>query len=131
MMREPDERRRAGANRWRVTVAFVLAASAWIPGDLATTFLALEAGAVEANPAGRLLLTEYGFTGAFVLKVVTAGLVAVQWGIWRVVLREMGAENSDSRLLGHSALVFPLVLGVVGAALTIHNTLVYLQLRGL
>ncbi|MFB6106637.1 MAG: DUF5658 family protein [Halobacteriaceae archaeon] len=111
--------RRAAAWPARVARRFyalwALAAVTYCFGDIVTTFALLgRPGVYEANPLMWGVVTQAG----------PAGLAAVKFGVVVLgVLLSVWAARTDGRLGLYGP---PVVLGLLGTALTVHNVLVAL-----
>lgn len=108
---------------------FGIAATFRVGGDLASTYLAISAGGVEANPFGRALLDQYGFAGATGLKLLTTVLVGVHWVLTLSVLEWVSPRERTTRRRLATELAHPVLLAMLGASLTVQNLHVYFLLR--
>lgn len=110
-------------------VTFGIAAGFWVVGDLTSTYLAISAGGVEANPFGRALLNQYGFAGATGVKLLTTALIGTHWLLTHSVLEWLSPTERATRRRYAAEFAHPVLLAMLGASLTVQNLHVYFLLR--
>lgn len=125
----------SGLIRQTETAVFVGGLLMWGVGDLYTTSLALDVGAVETNPIARAVIDQYGFGALVVAKVGSILFFALHWRLLLVVvdwLRPVaGSGDGSVRLRVFCQFVelgYPVCILVFGLVLTANNAIAYVQL---
>lgn len=121
--------------RYGNEILFAIGCLFWLVGDLYTTHMALNVGAVESNSLARQILTLYGFDILVIGKLLSVVLFFVHWRLLRTVaiwIRSASHENPVylQICLWMFTWGYPTGVLALGVTLTLNNSLVYLQLTG-
>lgn len=98
----------------------------WVIGDITTTYIALENGAVEMNTAARYIIQTYGYISITIYKLILTLILLIIPVLISITYDEYIRADIDKRYIHSFFRYLPKILiyiiAITGIFLTINNT---------